>query len=372
MNMKKKCNSKAMAAMVLAVSCIGMTLSGCAAGGNAAEGRQVSETSDETADLTGGGQSITEEDHPQTSASDQNTQDAVAADDGLVPDSEAPTADPAGQEATGTVQGSLYEQFLHNDIQVAVSSNYPGNDYGSPVVQGGETYTLAELGQRVSAYYLDPEYTDKTSYDSIKYAYVECPDNAAEEQNLLLKFIGLNIYTQDDDSYAVFVITEDDGQLYLTDGYECWARSASIASADGALRTSGSGGAGDHYDGLAVILSDGARTPVYDAEILSGWWTSYVNDAIFSEVVGDDAVLENFVVAIYTIDGTSYYQYDMSGCSEEEKTLCESYIARCRDEQGINWVTDEVIQDAIRNRCAALGVDYGITELQPEVMWNNL
>lgn len=370
--MKQKNHRKAIAAILAATFCIGMVLSGCGTDKSGTENQQSSETPDETADLTGGGQSITDEDRTQTSVQDQETQ-TVPAQTGTATGNEAQAADTAKQDEPEADYGNLYEQFLHNEVQATVSNSFPEADYGNPVVQNGTSYTLTELGECVSGYYLNPEYTDKTSYDSIQYTYVECPDSAsADERNLLVKFIGLNIYSPDDDSYAVFVITEDNGQLYVTDTYECWARSAADACANGTLISSGSGGAGNHYAGLEVILSNGSRAAVYDAEVLSGWWTNYVNNALFNEVFGDDVVLENFVVIIYTVGDGKYYQYDMSNCPEEEKILCEDYITRCQEEQGISWVTDDEIQTAIKNRCAALGVDYAVTTQQPETTWNNL
>lgn len=220
---------------------------------------------------------------------------------------------------------------------------------------------------------MNPEYTDKTSCDQIQYAYVKCPDSSDEtEKNLLVKFVGLNIYTQDDQSYAVFILAENNGRLYITGSYECWARSETTAYENGILRSSGSGGAGDHYDGISVLLSDGKPVSIYDAEILSGWWTSYVNDTIYNEVIDENTVPPDLIVAIYTIGDKKYYQYDMSDCREEEKPLCESYISRCRDEAAINWVSEEEIQTAVQNQCIAVGIDYSIIEQREEAVWNEL
>ena len=352
-------------------ACIVISLSGCAADkGSADEGNNISkDTADVPTDSTGGGQSITDLEQPAST----DTQISVPADSEPAQESENQPAVPDTQdEAAVPDSRSLYEQFLDNEVSATVSSSYPDPDYIDDIVQKGNSYTLTELGQRVSEYFLNPEYTDKTSYDFIQYAYVDCPDSAADDRNLLVKFAGLNIYTQDDDSYAVFVVTEDSGQLYLTYEYQCWARSVTTANANGILSSFGSGGAGDHYDGLSAILSDGTNANLYDAEILSGWWTSYVNDTIYSEVFGPETDPGSFTVSIYTIDNDKYYLYDISECTEEEKGLCESYIARCKEEQGINWSTEEEIQAAIKNRCSTLGIDSEITEQQQEAAWNSL
>lgn len=326
--MERNATIKTLLITLLASSCIGTVLSGCAAS---------PPPSTPTADTSSG----------------KNTGQSIS-DDTLEPAANSP---------------NLYEQFLDNNALVTVSGIYPENEYLKPIFEKNSSYTLTELGKCVSEYFfLDPV----TSYDYMQYAYVECPDSPdKDDKNLLIKFVGLDIYSQDDDSYAVFVIIEDNGQLYVTDWYQCWARSTATAYANGILGSFGSSGAGDHYEGLSVLLSNGKQTPIYAAEVLSGWWTSYVADAIYNEIFGEN-MESNLIVSFYTVGDAEYYQYDMDGCSDAEKALCENYIGRCRDELGINWVTEEEIQAAIKNQCNAIGIDYGITQQLEEAVWNNL
>lgn len=326
--MKRNVKQKTVTTALLTASCIAIALSGCA-------------TEEETANEPNAGQEITAADFP-------------------------------GNQETATDPQSLYSQFLNNNVAVTVSSDYPLPDYMEPIFEKGSSFTLTELGTRVSQYYLNPEYTDKTSYDYMQYAYIDCPDTAdTTDKNLLIKFVGLNIYSQDDDSYSEYIITENNGQLYMTGEYQCWARSAATACANGTLRSSGSNGAGDHNYGLSAILSNGTITPIYSTEELYGWWTNCVNDVIYNEIF-DENTVSNLIVSIYTIGDNKYYLYDTSECSEEEIPQCEDYISRCRDEAGINWVTDAEIQAAVQNQCSVIGVDYGITQQQDEVVWNNL
>lgn len=267
---------------------------------------------------------------------------------------------------------SLYEQFLHNSVPATVGSDYSEGDYTAQILEKNSTLKLTELESRVSAYFFDPEYTDKTSCDRIQYAYVNCPDSSdANAKNLLVKFVGLNIYTQDDDSYAVFVLTENDGQLHIASSYQCWARSETTAYANGILHSFGSGGAGDHGEGLSVLLFDGTQKPIYTAEILSGWWTSYVNESIYNDVFGENTE-PNLVVSIYTIGGETYHQYDLTYCEDEEKPLCEDYIDRCHEEAAINWGTEEEVHAAIQNQCTAVGIDYSAIDQQEEAVWSDL
>lgn len=325
--MKQNKNRKSIETFLLVMSCAGILLTGCAA--------DRKNANEQTA-----GQTISKEDVEEV-----QTQDA------------APSPD-------------LYEQFLNNSIPAIVRSDYPvKNYYAEEVFQTGDTYTLSELGTRVCEYFLHPEFSDKTSYDEIQYAWIECPDSPdSDKKNLLLKFTGLDIYAPNDDSYAVFVLTEENGQLYFTDEYQCWARSGVTAYSNGTLKDYGSAGAGDHLTGLSVILSDGKQMPVYSIETLSGSWTGYVSGTIYNEIFYD-VEAQNFTVSICTIGDKQYYQYDLSGCSEEEKAQCESYVQRCRDEQGVHWAEDEEIQAAINDQCGLLGIPEDIAQQQEETVW---
>lgn len=274
---------------------------------------------------------------------------------------------------SGAAQGNesvqeLYTKFLNNEVPAFVGNEYLQYD-NIENMESGKPYTFAELGQYVNQSYFDPEYSEKTSYDQAQYAYVECPDS--NSRNLLVRFVGLDIYSQGDDSFAVYVITGKDGQLYLTDEYACWARSYTEQYRNGLCSTFGSNGAGSHYSGMSAILSNGIETPLYEAEILSGWWTSYVDGTIYNEVLGEtpEAMLN---VSVYTIGEDKYYTYDLSECTDDQISLCETYISRCRDEAGINWVTDAQVQEAVQERCGSLGVDYGMLEQQEETEWVNI
>ncbi len=295
------------------------------------------------------------------------------------PQAPAPVADETPPNENGQLMennsqtalnpGNLYEQFLRNEASALAAESIPQEEYRSPILEKGGSYTFAELGETISAYFLDPEYTDKTSYTAAQYAYVNSPDSTGA-QLLLVKFIGLNIYSQDDDSYAVIAIKEDNGQLYLTAEYECWARSETLAYSNGILNDYGSSGAGDHYSGISAFQSDGTFLSVCGTETLSGWWTSCINDAAYQEIFGENTEPGEFVVAIHTVGEDRYYQYDTEECTEEQKILCEAYVERCREEQDINWVSEEEVLNAVKARCDDLGIAYDIINQHPEILWN--
>lgn len=343
--MNKTMKPKTMLNALLVVSFIGMTLSGCAV------------------DDSGVGElSVEQEISPEN---------LITANE-PISESQMPSDYTEKQETAADPQ-NLYEQFLNNEIPVIINNNLE-DGYTKYIFKESGSYTLAELSTYVSNFFLNPEYTDKTSCDDIQYAYVECSDSSDENaRNLLIKFVGLNFHYLDDDSCFVFLITEDHGQLYVTGAYQCWARSETTAYANGILRTSASGGAGVSYDRLSVILSDGKQAPIYDATFLYGGWTSDVSRTIYLEVLDEYANAGiNLTISIYAIGNDKYYLYDIGECSEEEKARYELYINRCHDEEGINWVTEEEIQTAIQNQCNAVGIDYSITNPSKEAEWNSL
>lgn len=293
---------------------------------------------------------------------------------GEITETQEQEAETTSEGTIDTVQDNvnpqdLYMQFINDEVPVVIANDYLQDDYRIFNLEGGKAYTFAELGQCVNQTYFDPEYSEKTAYDYAQYTYVECPDS--DSRNFLVKFVGLNIYSQGDDSFAVCVIREDNGQLYLTGGYECWARSYTEQYHRGLCVSGGSGGAGDHYFGESVILSDGKITDIYEVETLSGWWASRVSDAIYNEVFdGNEEIILN--VSIYTIGEEKYYTYDLSECTDDQVIVCETYINRCRDEAGIRWVSDEEVEEAVKKRCSAIGVDYDTTDQQEIAEWTNI
>ncbi|MDE7433449.1 MAG: hypothetical protein K2N34_16250 [Lachnospiraceae bacterium] len=348
--------------------CAGMMMTGCAGQGSG-ENKEPEVIS---LDLGGNAQN---DDADKEQASNIADSDAGEIEQsGEITTSQEPETESTSNDNNENIQNNentqdLYMQFINNEVPVNIANDYLQNDFVIFGLEGGKSYTFAEFGQYVNQSYFDPAYSEKTAYDYAQYTYVDCPDS--NSQNFLIKFVGLNIYTQGDDSFAVFVITENNGQLYLTGEYECWARSYTEQYRNGLCIDGGSAGAGDHYLGESVILSNGKITNIYGEEMLSGWWTSYVSAAIFNEVFGENTELP-LNVSIYIIGEEKYYTYDLSECTDDQVTVCETYINRCRDEAGIKWVTDAEVDEAVKKRCSSIGVNYDTINQSEKATWTNI
>ena len=180
--MKRNRTHKLLTTGLLTLSCIGILLTGCGKGDKETKtenaGQEITEADIKVPDPSSE-QDIEEEPKPENPAQDNPPGDAVQTE----------------PQETDTL--SLYEQFLHNDLPATIGKGFPQEEYRAPICETGASYTLSELGDKVSVYFLDPEYTDKTSYDSIEYAYVNSSDGT-DKKHLLVKFVGLNIYAPDD------------------------------------------------------------------------------------------------------------------------------------------------------------------------------
>lgn len=149
-------------------------------------------------------------------------------------------------------------------------------------------------------------------------------NTASGKEILALKFQNLDIYAQEDDSYALFVLAVNNGQLCITYAYDSWARNY-VDIYDGLiLKGYGSSGAGENHDWCSLIDESGHQKIVYDMTNLYDEWVAMYDWENF----GMDTEWSRgcTFILLTTADG-SYYWYEVVDPVDSEKlTLFINYL----------------------------------------------
>ena len=166
----------------------------------------------------------------------------------------APTTEPTVTLTLEELSVEAYEKFMRNEAKISFDRFMP-NDYREEAFyQKGSEYTLSEVLNIITAKYFE-YFTDK-KVDYIDYSYIDCGKDGVSE--LALRFNGMNIYGEDDNSTLVYIIKYIDGILSLCFQYETWARSESTLNEYGYYQSGGSGGASNYYTESGLIDKDGS------------------------------------------------------------------------------------------------------------------
>lgn len=146
-----------------------------------------------------------------------------------------------------------YEKFLKNETLIFFE-NYKQQVISSDdLFEMGRGYTLSEVLKNITTDYL--QYSENKKVDAIDYSYIDCGKDGVRE--LVLRFKGMNIYSQDDDSTLVYIIKYKEEKLVLCFSYETWARSESSINEFGYYGSQGSGGASNHGESYGFVDKDG-------------------------------------------------------------------------------------------------------------------
>ena len=135
-----------------------------------------------------------------------------------------------------------YEKFMKNKTKVSFDRFMPKDDMEEALYKKGREYTLSEVLDIVTAYYFKNSTNKKINY--IDYSYIDCGKDGVNE--LVLRFNGMDIDDEDDDSTLVYIIKYIDEKLSLCYSYETWARSESTLNEYGYYQSGGSNGASNH------------------------------------------------------------------------------------------------------------------------------
>ena len=232
-----------------------------------------------------------------------------------------------------------YLNFLEGKEKV-----YVGMDavYGMEAQSG---YTVGEIFDKV-----------KSSFDNsfgnyaprLEYAFLDCGDDGVED--LAIRVIGLNIYSEGDDSDATMVITRRNGRLEMVYACESWARSYSEVNYYGCVSGGGSSGAGDSTSFLAYIDGGGNYNPVYECNQLWGMWTSYLDDDAYRQLFGNGE--PSLSVEIWYVGDSTYY---VANIPEDDVQRGMAYVDQCR-QKGMNFVASEEAERVVWQRKMELGV----------------
>lgn len=259
---------------------------------------------------------------------------------------------------------TLYESFLKNQSTVRISDSFylVDNMNTNHIFVPSETYTLSELIEQVNQYKSESPFNSKIG--GLSYAYLDC--GADGKLELALRFQGMDIYTGNDDSALVAIITEQDGELVMTFGYEAWVRSNYTLFYYGLMIYNGSAGAGDRFSGISLLDQKAKFHSIYTIEELFGWWSSYIAEAAYASCIPDDCAPE-ICVWIYHFDDKELYCYEITEKDDEKRKYCENYIEACK-EAGIEWLSEEEINRQLEAAEQALGLPTEVFT-EKEVEW---
>lgn len=222
-------------------------------------------------------------------------------------------------------------------------------------------YYLVELLDMVTKSYFQ-YFEDRTKIGALEYAYLDL--GADGVLDMAVRFKGLNIYSENDDSSLVFIIVYENEKLYMRCSYETWARSEGTLYYNGYKLCNGSGGAGDHILEESLITVQGRAEIISFQEILSAWWCRDISPQAYDEVWGDEAS-DNLEVKVFHIDGNV-----LICCEAGEDEKIARFISLC-EQQGIVFSTQEEVNKQIEMRKTELGLD-DKEMIQRECSWQKV
>ncbi|MBQ6787688.1 MAG: zinc ribbon domain-containing protein [Lachnospiraceae bacterium] len=261
-----------------------------------------------------------------------------------------------------------YEEFLAGNRSAIVDSKYGTSVDNQIVLLNGEKISLSEMKKRVldTCYQTYGEENQERSLDLIQYSYIDCGSDG--EQELVIRFQGLNYYAPDDDSNCVCVLKYRDGQLYITYSSLSWARSITTLYKNGVILSAGSGGAAISYNGMDVLDSNGIKRNIYSSTIFMDLY-EYNPEAYEAVLANTSAVAMDIIV--YNINGGKYRTaeiYNEDGL-DYSKEMAQQYLDKCV-EYGDSFIELDVIEQKINKLRERYNVSDKIEG--EEIIWQNL
>lgn len=210
-----------------------------------------------------------------------------------------------------------YESFLKNEATLSfdrfMTNGYFTNseDYEKKsLFEKGKEYTLSEILQIITSYYLEYSADQKINY--IDYSYIDCGNDGVKE--LIIRFNGMDIYSEDDDSTLVYIIKYINGKLNLCYYYETWPRSDSWVNEYGYYISVGSGGASNHVAEYALIDKEGNWQPIVYIESE----TDINQMGVIAQLAAEKGIKDNIQIDTIRFNYNAYSDYS----DEDENSEC--------------------------------------------------
>lgn len=296
---------------IILILCLTMGLALSACGGNRTDDR-VSDP-DKVTELQDQSDEIQEE---NTKPESTKTEDRAA---------EVPTTDDEAKESEAPISDEdIFMQFISGEISAKMETDceldlsYAGviYDYSSySATYTFDTTGMISLSQLISSIIDNMEFPDP---DNKVKTYYAITNTLSGKPILAVKLENLGIYSEDDDSYALFVFAVNDGQLYMTYAYDSWARSWVNICDNMIFSGFGSGGAGDGFDWAFYIDETGHCKYLYEMETLMGEWVAmYGNYDLGMDGAGSWS--DGCEVSLLTTPDGNYYAYEADDTVDKEQ-----------------------------------------------------
>lgn len=256
-----------------------------------------------------------------------------------------------------------YHQFLEGKRKVYVKEDHINNM--SNVEQyhiGEEGCSIQELLQHCRNAKREMYEMNELDYSSgqdmitkIEYAYMDYGKD--DVLDLAVRFVGLGMYTLNDDSSETYVISYRDGRLEFCEFYASAARNVSDLYYYGYSIGMGFGSAVSTNYTYYCLDAEGEQQLLVRKEELVGYGVYELNEEAFAQTFEEEEngaeACGQLTAYVWELDGEKYYTYRI--LEGEYRGKCESFLTLC-EQDGITFSTEEEMEELIKKRREELGI----------------
>ena len=188
--------------------------------------------------------------------------------------------------------------------------------------------------------------------DRIEYAYLDLGGDGIQE--LLVTFVGMDIYNPGDDSTYACVLRYDGTGLKMCYDIYAWARSGYNISYYGVVNGGGSGGAATYYFDQTVLNANGEVLPIFSATeeyVLSAYTGPFYEDGFDPTSFSD---MPDAGICFYEINDSYYLVYtddlNVDRASYEE-------VSAFYGSHGYQIYTQDEIDAILAEQVRSLGIE---------------